>query len=55
MADELISYEKIGCIVNRMTNPELKDMINVPGVEVLAYIPADSTFAANDIKGQKCS
>lgn len=52
MADELISYEKIGCIVNRMTNPELKDMINVPGVEVLAYIPADSTFAANDIKGR---
>ena len=52
VADELISYEKIGCIVNRMTNPELKDMINVPGVEVLAYIPADSTFAANDIKGR---
>ena len=52
VADELISYEKIGCIVNRMTNPELKDMINVPGVEVLAYIPADSTFAANDIRGR---
>lgn len=52
VADELISYEKIGCIVNRMTNPELKDMINVPSVEVLAYIPADSTFAANDIKGR---
>ena len=52
VADELISYEKIGCIVNRMTNPELKDMINVPGVEVLAYIPADSAFAANDIKGR---
>lgn len=52
VADELISYEKIGCIVNRMTNPELKDMINVPGVEVLAYIQADSTFAANDIKGR---
>lgn len=52
VADELISYEKIGCIINRMTNPELKDMINVPGVEVLAYIPADSTFAANDIKGR---
>ena len=52
VADELISYEKIGCIVNRMTNPELKDMMNVPGVEVLAYIPADSTFAANDIKGR---
>ena len=52
VADELISYDKIGVIVNRMTNPELKDLVNVPGVEVLAYIPADSGFAANDIKGK---
>ncbi len=52
VADELISYDKIGVIVNRMTNPELKDLVNVPGAEVLAYIPADSGFAANDIKGK---
>ena len=52
VADELISYDKIGVIVNRMTNPELKDLVNVTGVEVLAYIPADSGFAANDIKGR---
>ena len=52
VADELISYEKIGCIVNRMTNPELKDMISIPGVDILSFIPADSEFAANDIKGQ---
>ncbi len=52
VADELISYDRIGVIVNRMTNPELKDLVNVPGVEVLAYIPADSGFAANDIKGK---
>ena len=52
VADELISYEKIGCIVNRLTNPELKDLISVPGVEILSFIPADSAFAANDIKGQ---
>lgn len=52
VADELISYDKIGVIVNRMTNPELKDLVKVPGAEVLAYIPADSGFAANDIKGK---
>ena len=51
VADELIAYEKIGCIVNRMTNPELKDMIETP-VEILSYIPADNTFAANDICGR---
>lgn len=52
VADELISYDKIGVIVNRMTNPELKELVKVPGAEVLAYIPADSGFAANDIKGK---
>ena len=52
VADELISYEKVGCIVNRVTNPELKDLIHVPGVEILSYIPADSEFAANDIRGR---
>ncbi len=52
VADELISYDKIGCIVNRLTNPELKDLIEAPGVEILSFIPADSAFAANDIKGQ---
>ncbi len=52
VADELISYDKIGVIVNRMTNPELKELVKVPGAEILAYIPADSGFAANDIKGR---
>lgn len=52
VADELISYEKIGAIVNRMTNPEFKEMIRIPGVDILAYIPADSAFAANDIQGK---
>lgn len=52
VADELISYEKIGAIVNRVTNPELTDMIKISGVDILSFIPADSAFAANDIKGK---
>ncbi|HNY00174.1 MAG: AAA family ATPase [Oscillospiraceae bacterium] len=51
VAGDLIVYERIGAIINRMTNPELADMITIPGVEILAKIPADSDFAANDIKG----
>ena len=35
-----------------MTNPELAELIKVPGVDIVAYIPADNTFAANDIKGK---
>jgi len=52
VADELIAYDRIGCIVNRMTNPELKDLMQTPGVELLSFIPADSAFAANDIRGK---
>ena len=52
VADELIAYDKIGVIVNRVTNPELADLMQVPGLDILALIPADSAFAANDIKGK---
>lgn len=52
VADELIAYERIGVIINRVTNPELEDMMQIPGVEILSLIPADSAFAANDIKGK---
>ena len=52
VADELISYDRIGFIVNRMTNPELADLISLEGVPALAYIPADTVFAANDIRGR---
>ena len=51
VADELIHYDRIGVILNRVTNPELASLTQVPGVEILATIPADSQFAANDIKG----
>ena len=52
VADELIAYDRIGIIINRVTNPELVNLIRLPGVEILTAIPADSAFAANDIRGQ---
>ena len=52
VADELISYEKIGVIINRVTNPELVPLTQVPGVEILTAIPADAVFAANEIRGR---
>ncbi len=51
VADELISYDRIGAIINRVTNPELVALMESP-VEVLTAIPADNTFAANDIRGR---
>ena len=35
-----------------MTNPELVELTQVPGVEILSAIPADAVFAANEIKGR---
>lgn len=39
-------------IINRVTNPELNQYIQIPGVEILAFIAADDTHAANDIQGK---
>ena len=47
-------YDKIGAIVNRMTDESLKDYINIDGVEVLSYIPNDTNLAMFDIQGEKC-
>lgn len=45
-------YDRVGAIINRVTNPELNRYISVEGVEILAFIPADEQQAANDIQGK---
>ena len=52
VADELVMYDRIGAIINRVTNPELNAFISIEGVEILAYIEADEQQAANDIQGK---
>ena len=52
VADELIAYERVGAVINRVTNPELVELLQIPDVEILTAIPADDTFAANDIRGR---
>lgn len=52
VADELVMYERVGAIINRVTNPELNACISVPGVEVLAFIGADPYLAEGDIQGR---
>ena len=52
VADDLIDYDCVGVILNRVTNPELAGLTRLPGVEVLAMIPADAAFAENDIRGR---
>ena len=52
VADELVMYDHIGAIINRVTNPELNEYIKIAGVEILAFIEADDSHAANDIQGK---
>ena len=52
VADELVMYERVGAIINRVTNPELNRYISIKGVDILAFIPADELQAANDIQGR---
>ena len=48
----LITYERIGMIVNRVVDPSMNDLVKLDGVDVLAYIPTDPIHAANDIHGK---
>lgn len=52
VADEMVMYERAGVIINRVTNPELNEFIEVEGTEILAFIEADTGHAANDIRGK---
>ena len=52
VADELVMYEKIGVIVNRMADITLKDYIDTNGIQVLSYIEDDKNLSVFDIKGE---
>ena len=45
-------YDRIGAVINRVTNPDLNKFITIPGVDILAYIDSDDYHAANDIQGK---
>ena len=52
VADELVMYEKIGVIINRMADESLKDYINTNGIPILSYIEDDKNLSVFDIKGE---
>lgn len=52
VADELVMYEKIGAIVNRMADESLKDYVDTNGIAVLSYIADDKNLSVFDIKGE---
>ncbi len=52
VADELVMYEKIGVIINRMADESLKEYIDTNGIPVLSYIEDDKNLSMFDIKGE---
>lgn len=52
VADELVMYEKIGVIINRLPYESVIPYINTNGIPVLSYIQNDSNLAVFDIEGK---
>ncbi|MBD5550865.1 MAG: AAA family ATPase [Lachnospiraceae bacterium] len=52
VADELVMYERIGIIANRLPSMEVKDFMDTGDIPVLAYIPSDVSLAEFDLKGE---
>ncbi|MBQ9228039.1 MAG: AAA family ATPase [Eubacterium sp.] len=53
VADELVMYEKIGCIINRLPGEEIIPYLDTHGIPVLAYIENDPNLAIYDIEGKR--
>ena len=52
VADELVMYEKIGVIINRLPDGSVIPYINTNDIPVLSYIQNDSNLAVFDIEGK---
>ncbi len=52
VADELVMYQKIGAIVNRIPDESVLEYINTNGIPVLSYIENDKNLAIFDIEGK---
>lgn len=52
VAYNLVNYDEIGVIINRIRNEEVKSMIDLGNLNILNYIPEDSNVAYFDISGK---
>lgn len=52
VADELVMYEKIGVIVNRIPDISVKQFINTGDIPILSYICSDSELTQYDLTGK---
>lgn len=52
VADELVMYEKIGAVINRIPDESVIKYIDTKDIPVLAYIPSDANLVVFDIEGR---
>ncbi len=52
VADELVMYDQMGVIANRLPSMKVKEFMDTGDIPVLAYIPSDASLAEFDLKGE---
>ncbi len=52
VADELVMYDKIGAVINRLPDASVIKYIDTKGMPVLSYIENDANLAVYDIEGK---
>lgn len=52
VAKGLVAYEEIGAIINRVSNEEIKKMVNLDGLESHCFLPEDENVKLADVKGE---
>ena len=51
VADELVMYQKVGAIINRLDDDSLKAYIDTGDIPILTYIREDRSLRLSDIRG----
>lgn len=52
VADELVMYEKLGVIANRLPSAETGKLLDTGDIPILSCIPSDAALAEFDLKGE---
>ena len=52
VADELVMYDQVGAIVNRLPSKEVIPLLDTGDIPVLSYIENDTALADFDIRGE---
>ena len=52
VADNLVMYDKVGVVVNRVPSEEVLQYMDLGGIPLLGWIPADANLTERDLKGE---